>query len=159
MQRIKDYLKAINVWDYKIILTRPKPFQCLPIITFLGFIRANINKFTSGFKYMRSLGIYNFVLQKHSQVIIMFFQLLKFKYSSHQIKRKIALQQDKKTFCKMGKQFYKLGFSSIVKQYSYRWFMPKINQKQFVFLKELGGQSLFSNIYIINAFKAYQYTI
>jgi len=52
----------MGVWDCEIVPTRPKLFWCLSIKTFLGFISANINKFISGFKYIHSLGIYDFVL-------------------------------------------------------------------------------------------------
>ena len=156
---VKDQLKAMGIQDREIVPTRPKPFQCLPTATFLGFTSANINKFTSGFKYVRSLGMQEFILQEYSQAIIAFLQLLKFRYRSYYIKREIGLQQDKKTACKSGKQFYRLGFSSTIKQYSYRWFLPKINQEQYTFLEELGGRSLFSNIYIVDTFKARQRTI
>lgn len=151
---VKDQLKAIGVQDREIVPTRPKPFQYLPTATFLGFTSANINKFTSGFKYVRSLDTQEFVLQEHSQVIIAFLQLLKFRYRSHHIKREIGLQWDKKTAYKSGKQFYRLGFSSIIKQYGYRWFLLKINWEQYTFLEELGGRSLFGNIYIVDTFKA-----
>lgn len=158
-QGVKDQLKAMGVQDREIVPTRPKPFQYLPTATFLGFTSANINKFTSGFKYVRSLGTQEFILQEYSQAIIAFLQLLKFRYRSHHIKREIGLQWDKKTAYKSGKQFYRLGFSSTIKQYSYRQFLLKINQEQYTFLEELGGRSLFSNIHIADMFKAYQRTI
>ncbi len=58
---VKDQLEAMGVWDREIVPTGPEPFWCLPTATFLGFTSANINKFTSGFEYVRSLGTQEFV--------------------------------------------------------------------------------------------------
>ena len=152
--RVKDHLEAMGVWDREIVPTGPSPFWCLPTATFLGFTSANINKFTSGFEYVRSLSIHDFVSWEHSQAMIAFLRLLKFGYGSHDIKREIALWWDEKRTRTTGKQVYGLGFSSTIQQYGYGWFLPKIDWERFTFLEELGGRSLFGNIHMADAFKA-----
>ena len=69
---VKGHFKAMGVWDCKIVPTGPEPFWSLSMAMFLGFTCANINKFTSGFEYVHSLGMHDFVLWEHSQAIIAF---------------------------------------------------------------------------------------
>ena len=154
-RRVRDRLEAAGDWDRETIVpVEHVPFWRLPTATFLGFMRANSNKFTTGFEYVRSLGTHDFVSWEHSQAMIMFLRLLKSSICGHQIRREMALWCDTWQSRRTGKQLYGLGFSSTVKRYGYGWFLPKIDWERFTFLEELPGRSLFGNIHIAEAFKA-----
>ena len=91
-RRVRDRLEATGDWDRETIVpVKHVPFWRLPTATFLGFMRANSNKFTTGFEYVRSLGTHDFVSWEHSQAMIMFLRLLKSSICGHQIRREMAL--------------------------------------------------------------------
>ena len=91
-RRVRDRLEAAGDWDRETIVpVEYMPFWRLPTATFLGFMRANSNKFTTGFEYVRSLGTHDFVSWEHSQAMIMFLRLLKSSICGHQIRREMAL--------------------------------------------------------------------
>jgi hypothetical protein len=113
-----------------------------------------MNKFTTGFEYVRSLGSHDYVSWEHSQVMIIFLRLLKYGYGSCQVQREIALWNDERTHKGTGEKMYGLSFSKTVAQHRYCWLMPKMDWTQFTFRGELPGRSLFSNIHIAESFTA-----
>ncbi|KAJ9633676.1 hypothetical protein H2199_009288 [Coniosporium tulheliwenetii] len=140
-RRVRDRLEAAGNWDRETTISvEHVPFWRLPTATFLGFMRANSNKFTTGFEYVGSLGTHDFISWEHSQAMIMFLRLLKFSISSHQIRREIALWCDEWQSRKTGKRLHGLGFSSTVQRYGYGWFLPKVDWERFTFLDELPGR-------------------
>lgn len=86
--QLRDRLERMGVWDREIpAAASPQPYWRIPTETFLRFLYCNINKFTTGFEYVRSLESDDFVSWEHSQMMIMFLRLLKFSYESHLLRR------------------------------------------------------------------------
>jgi hypothetical protein len=153
--RVRDCLEDSGDWVREIgVEPGSEPFWRLRTASYLGFVRANLNKFTTGFEYVRSLGSHEYVSWEHSQVMIMFLRLLKFGYGSNQLGREIALWDDERVYSRTGEKLYGLGFSKTVARDGYCWMMPKIDWERFTFLEELPGRSLFGNIYIAETFTA-----
>jgi hypothetical protein len=154
--RVKLRESPDQSWSREIILesTMSQPFWRIPTAVFLGYLRANINRFTTGFEYVHTLGAHGYVSWEHSQIMIMFLRLLKFSYGSHQLSREIALWWDSKCFHRSGRHAFGLGFSVTLPQFGYCWFLPKIDWTHFVFRQGLQGQSLFGNVRMAEAYQA-----
>jgi hypothetical protein len=81
--RVRECLQNSGDWEREIeIPAGPESFRRVPTASYLRFVQMNINKFTTGFEYVRSLGSHDYVSWEHSQVMIMFLQLLKDGYGS-----------------------------------------------------------------------------
>ena len=153
--RVRECLQNSGDWEREVAIpVGLEPFWRVPTASYLQFVQTNINKFTTGFEYVRSLGSHDYVSWEHSQMMIMFLRLLKYSYGSGQIRREIALWNDERTHAGTGEKTYGLGFSRTVERYGYCWLMPKIDWTQFTFLEELPGRSLFGNIHIAESFTA-----
>jgi hypothetical protein len=153
-RRLRDRLMDQGAWGREVPPSGPLPFWRIPTVTFLEVMRANINKFTTGFEYVRSLGTKGFISWEHSQAMIMFLRLLRFGSGSHQLAREIAVWWDERRSRRTGKQYYGLGFSTTVGRYGYGWLLPKIDWERFTFFEDLPGRSLFGNVPMAEAFKA-----
>jgi hypothetical protein len=153
--RVRECLQQSGDW-VREVGTSPgsEPFWRIPTATYLRFVQANINKFTTGFEYVRSLGSHEYVSWEYSQMMIMFLRLLKFGYGSCQLRREIALWDDERVHRRTGEKLYGLGFSTTGARDGYCWLMPKIDWEQFTFREELQGRSLFGNVYIAETFTA-----
>lgn len=154
-RRVRECLQQSGDWEREIdIPPGMEPFWRIPTASYLRFVQANINKFTTGFEYVRSLGSREYVSWEHSQIMIMFLRLLKFGYGSCQVRREIALWNDERVHRRTGEKLFGLGFSITVARDGYCWLMPKIDWEQFTFREELPGRSLFGNVYIAETFMA-----
>lgn len=151
--RVRECLQNSGDWGREMeIPAGPESFWRVPTASYLGFVQTNMNKFTTGFKYVRSLRSHDYVSWEHSQVMIMFLRLLKYGYGSCQIQCEIALWNDERTHKGTGEKMYGLGFSKTVAQHGYCWLMPKMDWTQITFREELLGRSLFGNIHIAESF-------
>ena len=131
-----------------------QPFCWLPTATFLRYLHANINQFTTDFEYVRTLSTADHVTWEHSKMMIMFLRLLKFSYESHQLSREIALWWDQKHSRRQKKLLYGLGFSATLQQFDYCWFLSKINWNRFAFKQDLQKQCLFGNVHMNEKYQA-----
>lgn len=157
--RMRERLQQSGGWDREAEAglspgSSSEPFWRIPTASYLGFVQANLNKFTAGFEYVRSLGSPDYISWEHSQVMIMFLRLLRFGTGGSQLQREIALWSDERTHRRTGEKLYGLGFSTTVARDGYCWLMPKIDWGQFTFREELAGRSLFGNVYIAETFTA-----
>lgn len=159
-RQVCDELELLRIcWNQELTpeSTISQPFWRIPTAVFLGYLRANINRFTTGFEYVRTLSLSprDYVSWEHSQMMIMFLQLLKFSYGSHQLSRESALWCDQKQSRRSGRNLCGLGFSVTLPQSGYCWFLPKIDWAHFTFRQDLPGQSLnlFSNVHMAEAYQ------
>jgi hypothetical protein len=154
-RRVREHLQNSGDWSREVIETHgTEPFWRLRTAIYLGYVRANLNKFTTGFEYVRSLASHDYISWDYSQMMIMFLRLLKYGYASNQPRREIALWNDERVHTRTGEKLYGLGFSTTLARDGYCWLMPKIDWEQYTFLEELPGRSLFGNIHIVNTFTA-----
>jgi hypothetical protein len=131
------------LWGEQLYFTQPTAST-------LPWVQWNINKFYIGFELVSSLDSQHWVSWEHTRIMLIFLRCLRFSYGGGHPQEAVGCWRDVRHPPSRGRagqarHMEGLGFEVTIPQYSYRWFLEKIDWETMTFKAPHSQYMLFNN--------------